>query len=151
MLDVRRGAAIWQAVQATGAVATLLAPGATPPAPLGAGTGATAIAVLGEPPYAEGGRPLPRAQSKPALPRSPCPPFDPTPISHPHLPPPSPTPISHPHRRLPPRAGGDTLDLTLRRDDAALVAALAKRGWRVVVVLLSGRPLVIPPETLEQM
>ena len=43
------------------------------------------------------------------------------------------------------------MDLTLRRDDAALVAALAKRGWRVVVVLLSGRPLVIPPETLEQM
>ena len=96
-----RGTTIWQAVQATGAIATLLAPGAIPPAPLGAGTGATAIAVLGEPPYAEG--------------------------------------------------GGDTLDLTLRRDDAALIAALAKRGWRVVVVLLSGRPLVIPPETLEQM
>ena len=96
-----RGTTIWLAVQATGAIATLLAPGAIPPAPLGAGTGATAIAVLGEPPYAEG--------------------------------------------------GGDTLDLTLRRDDAALVAALAKRGWRVVVVLLSGRPLVIPPETLEQM
>ena len=43
------------------------------------------------------------------------------------------------------------MDLTLRRDDAALVAALAKRGWRVVVVLISGRPLVIPPATLEQM
>ena len=56
-----------------------------------------------------------------------------------------------PHPRAPPRAGGDTLDLTLRRDDAALVAALATRGWRVVVVLLSGRPLVIPPETLEHM
>jgi beta-glucosidase len=45
-----RGTTIWQAVQATGAIATLLAPGAIPPAPLGAGTGATAIAVLGEPP-----------------------------------------------------------------------------------------------------
>ena len=31
------------------------------------------------------------------------------------------------------------------------MAGLHRKGWRVVVVLLSGRPLVIPPATLGQM
>ena len=47
--------------------------------------------------------------------------------------------------------GGDTHAATLRQSDVALIAALARGGTRkVVVILLCGRPLVIPPQTLEQ-
>ena len=47
--------------------------------------------------------------------------------------------------------GGDTLDLTLGSEDVALISSLAATGARVVLLLLSGRPLVIPPETLEHL
>ena len=46
--------------------------------------------------------------------------------------------------------GGDTKDLTLPDADVELIASLKRVNVRVVLCLLSGRPLVIPPETLEQ-
>ncbi len=40
---------------------------------------------------------------------------------------------------------GDREDLTLSKDDAAVVATMKAKGIPVVVVLLSGRPLIIDP------
>ena len=45
--------------------------------------------------------------------------------------------------------GGDRRELELSPSDASIIAAVANGVRRVVVVLLCGRPLAIPPATLE--
>lgn len=47
--------------------------------------------------------------------------------------------------------GGDTRDLALGMWDVELIDSLAADGVRVVLLLLSGRPLVLPPSTLEKL
>ena len=49
------------------------------------------------------------------------------------------------------QGGGDTLDLRLPVEDVDLISALHATGARIVLVLLSGRPLVLTPSTLDQL
>jgi len=46
--------------------------------------------------------------------------------------------------------GGDRREVSLAASDARLIAAVADGKRRVVLLTLSGRPLYIPPDTLDQ-